>query len=51
MLGWTRGTWIWSQKKPDGTSAKATGYYVTGWRRQPDGSYKFDFDIGGADPH
>jgi ketosteroid isomerase-like protein len=51
MLGWTRGTWIWTLKKPDGTSANATGYYVTGWRKQPDGSWKFDFDIGGTDRH
>jgi hypothetical protein len=28
---------------------KITGYYVTGWKRQPDGRYKFNFDIGGAE--
>lgn len=49
ILGWTRGTWIWTDRKPDGTEAKATGYYVTGWRRQADGRYKFELDIGGAD--
>jgi ketosteroid isomerase-like protein len=51
MMGWTRGTWIWTQKKPDGATAKLTGYYVTGWRKQPDGSWKFDIDIGGTDRH
>jgi len=49
ILGWTRGTWIWSSKKTDGTVLKATGYYVTEWRRQTDGTYKFELDIGGAD--
>jgi len=48
-LGWTRGTWIWSAKKADGTALKSTGYYVTEWRRQADGTYKFELDIGGAD--
>jgi ketosteroid isomerase-like protein len=48
-LGWTRGTWTWSAKNADGTAAKVTGYYVTGWRRQADGRYKFELDIGGAD--
>jgi ketosteroid isomerase-like protein len=49
VLGWTRGTWIWTSKKADGTPRKMTGYYVTEWRRQTDGTYKFELDIGGAD--
>jgi len=49
VLGWTRGTWIWSSKKADGTAPKLTGYYVTEWRRQADETYKFALDIGGAD--
>ena len=48
-LGWTRGTWIFSAKKPDGTPRRVTGYYVTEWRREADGKYKFVLDIGGAD--
>jgi ketosteroid isomerase-like protein len=48
-LGYTRGTWIFTAKKPDGSDLKVTGYYVTGWRRQTDGTYKFNFDIGSAD--
>ena len=51
MLGWTRGTWIYSVKKADGTPNKLTGYYVTEWRRQADGKYKFCLDIGGTDKH
>lgn len=48
-LGWTRGSWIFSGKKPDGTVRKVTGYYVTEWRRGADGKYKFVLDVGGAD--
>jgi len=48
-LGWTRGTWSASGKSKDGKDVKRTGYYVTEWRRQKDGKYKFDVDIGGAD--
>ncbi len=49
ILGWTRGTWLFTAPKPDGTSVRLTGYYVTEWRRQSDGTYKFCLDIGGAD--
>lgn len=49
VLGWTRGTWIYSGTKKDGTKQKVTGYYVTGWKRQKDGKYKFVLDIGGTD--
>ena len=48
-LGWTRGTWVYTATKPDGTALKVTGYYVTEWQRQRDGTYKFCLDIGGAD--
>jgi ketosteroid isomerase-like protein len=48
MLGFTRGTWIFTAKKKDGEQ-KVTGYYVTEWKRQADGTYKFVLDIGGAD--
>ena len=50
VLGFTRGTWIYTAKKKDGGEAKATGYYVTVWKRQADGHYKFTLDIGGSDP-
>lgn len=48
-LGWTRGTWLFSAKKPDGNLHRVTGYYVTEWRREADGKYKFVLDIGAAD--
>lgn len=50
VLGHTRGTWIFTAKKKDGGETKSTGYYVTVWKRQPDGRYKFSLDIGGSDP-
>ncbi len=50
-LGFTRGHWVLTAPKKDGGEFKLTGYYVTEWRRQPDGSYKFCLDIGGADKH
>ena len=49
MLGFTRGTWIYTGTKKDGSKQKVTGYYVTEWKRQADGKYKFVLDIGGAD--
>ena len=51
QLGFTRGTWVLTTKKTDGSPTKLTGFYVTEWRRQPDGKYKFCLDIGGADRH
>jgi ketosteroid isomerase-like protein len=47
-LGYTHGTWTLSAKKADGSEVHVTGYYVTEWRRQADGKYKFVADIGGA---
>ena len=49
-LGWTRGRWIYTSRDKDGKEAKGTGYYVTVWRRQADGTYKYELDIGGDDP-
>ncbi len=49
VLGFTRGTWIFTGTKKDGGTQKVTGYYVTEWKRQSDGQYKFVLDIGGAD--
>jgi ketosteroid isomerase-like protein len=50
-LGTTRGTWVFSVPGADGAVRRLTGYYVTTWRRQSDGTYKFCLDIGGADKH
>jgi len=48
-LGFTRGTWTYTGTKKDGSKQTVTGYYVTEWKRQSDGKYKFVLDIGGAD--
>jgi ketosteroid isomerase-like protein len=48
-FGYTRGTWVFTAKDEKGRDVKVTGYYVTGWKRQADGTYKFNLDIGGAD--
>jgi len=50
-LGVTRGTWVFAIPGPDGAVRQLTGYYVTTWRRQGDGTYKFCLDIGGANKH
>jgi len=48
-LGWTRGRWTDTATAKDGKVETATGYYVTLWRRQQDGSYKYELDVGGED--
>ena len=48
-LGFTRGSWTYTGTKRDGSKQTVTGYYVTEWKRQSDGKYKFVLDIGGAD--
>jgi ketosteroid isomerase-like protein len=49
VLGWTRGAWTFTATGEDGKAQKLTGYYVTLWRRQAGGKYKFELDIGGVD--
>lgn len=49
ILGWTRGTWISTSPAEGGRVRKLTGYYVTTWRKQADGKYKFEVDLGGVD--
>src|ERR1700754_4686671 len=49
VLGYTRGIWIYTGKNPDGSEQKVSGYYVTCWKKQADGEYKFPLDIGGTD--
>ena len=48
-LGFTRGTWIYTAPNLDGSEVKVTGYYVTEWKKEAGGQYKFVLDIGGAD--
>ena len=49
-LGFTHGRWSYETPKlEDGTTKTATGSYVSVWRKQADGSYKFAVDIGNPD--
>ena len=48
-LGWTRGHWTYTATDDSGKPVKNTGYYVTLWRRQADGAYKYEVDLGGED--
>lgn len=47
-LGFTRGAWKLSSVAEKGQVKTLSGYYVTEWRRQSDGTYKFCLDIGGV---
>lgn len=44
-LGWTTGPYEF-REKPDDKQAAGNGHYVTLWRRQPDGTFKFVLDFG-----
>jgi ketosteroid isomerase-like protein len=49
-LGYTTGKWQLHALGADGQDqVKATGKYVTVWRRQPDGTWKVVFDMGNDD--
>jgi ketosteroid isomerase-like protein len=45
-LGYTLGTYTASLKLPDGSEQVRRGNYVSIWKRQADGSWKFVFDGG-----
>jgi ketosteroid isomerase-like protein len=45
-LGYTFGTWRLLARGPQGEQEIGHGRYQTTWRRQPDGSWKVEADIG-----
>lgn len=49
-LGYTLGRWSWYTDLEPGAAPSETGFYVTIWRRQPDGSWRFSFDSGVTAP-
>jgi len=49
-LGYTRGTSEYRYLDKDKNPAVHYGKYVTVWKRQPDGRWKFILDIGNASP-
>lgn len=49
-LGFTHGRWTYTTPAlEDGSTKSLTGSYVSVWRKQPDGGYKFAVDIGNPD--
>jgi len=49
-LGYTLGSYTATQSREDGRKDVSRGYYVTIWKRQEDGSWKFVFDGGNQAP-
>lgn len=49
-LGFTWGRWILHGKNKDGSPREVHGKYVTIWKKQTDGSWKFVLDTGLPDP-
>ena len=45
-LGYTLGKWIFTMDDETGEEHKSHGYYVSIWRKQTDGSWKYVFDTG-----
>ncbi len=45
-LGYTLGTYEFTAAGADGEPQVSRGYYVTIWRRQPDGRWRWVFDSG-----
>jgi ketosteroid isomerase-like protein len=49
-LGYNYGRYESKWTKPDGTTSVHTGWFLTIWKRQPDGSWKYVMDQGAPDP-
>jgi ketosteroid isomerase-like protein len=49
-LGYTWGYYILSAPDKDGTKKESRGKYLSVWRLQADGAWKFIADIGNIDP-
>lgn len=49
-LGYTLGAYTLTVPTPDGGQSVSKGHYVSIWKRQADGSWKFVFDTGHEGP-
>ena len=49
-LGYTWGTYEYRAPGPDGKERIGRGHYVSIWKRQPDGQWKFVLDTGSPNP-
>lgn len=45
-IGYTLGKYTMSYTNKNGDEQQATGHYVTIWKKQDDGSWKYVFDTG-----
>ena len=49
-LGYNYGRYEWRFPGPDGQPAVSSGWFLTIWKRQPDGTWRFVLDTGVPDP-
>lgn len=49
-LGYTIGHWTYSSTDSTGKTSSSKGRYVTIWKKQADGNWKYVFDTGSSDP-
>ncbi len=49
-LGYTIGHWTYSTTDSSGETQSSKGRYVTIWKKQDDGNWKYVFDSGTTDP-
>ncbi len=49
-LGYTLGKWTYTVKDTTGEESTSFGYYVSVWKKQSDGSWKWVFDSGVSGP-
>lgn len=49
-LGYTIGSWTYTIAIPGGAPTSSGGYYITIWKKQEDGSWKYVFDTGTEGP-
>ncbi len=49
-LGYTYGNWIYTSKEENGKEKHSYGNYVTIWKKQPNGKWKFVLDGGNTTP-
>ena len=49
-LGYTLGEFAFTTTDSLGVEHTSTGYYITIWKRQPDGSWRYVFDTGVRSP-
>jgi len=50
-LGYTIGKYTFTYKSDDNGPKTGSGFYVTIWKKQPDGVWKVVFDTGNQSPH